>query len=79
MSVLRISPEFRPAYDPLLRMVTALSRIDVDTARSLLTELRRVQPSRPEEHGLCAVFPAHRHEPLRRESSGQARDPFFDR
>ena len=47
MSVLRISPEFRPAYDPLL-MATALSRIDVDTARSLLTELRRVQPSRPE-------------------------------
>jgi hypothetical protein len=32
MSVLRISPEFRPAYAPLLRMATALSRVDVDTA-----------------------------------------------
>ena len=48
MSVLPISPEFRPAYEPLLRMATALSCVDVDTARSLLTELRRVQPSRPD-------------------------------
>ncbi|MGH8587804.1 MAG: fused MFS/spermidine synthase [Gammaproteobacteria bacterium] len=48
LSVLRISPEFRPAYDPLLRMGAALGRIDVAAARALLTELQRAQPSRPE-------------------------------
>ncbi len=48
LSVLHISPEFRPAYDPLLRMATALGRIDVAAARALLTELRQAQPSRPE-------------------------------
>jgi spermidine synthase len=48
ISVLQISPEFRPAYDPLLRMAIALGGIDADAARGLLTELRRAQPSRPE-------------------------------
>ena len=48
LSVLHISPEFRPAYDPLLRMATALARIDVAAARALLTELQQAQPSRPE-------------------------------
>lgn len=48
LSVLQVSPEFRPAYDPLLRMATALGRIDVAAARELLAELQRVQPSRPE-------------------------------
>ena len=48
MTVLHISPEFRPAYDPLLRMATALGRTDVAAARVLLTELQQAQPSRPE-------------------------------
>jgi spermidine synthase len=48
MSVLRISPDFRPAYDPLLRMARALGRVDTSTARALLTELQQAQPSRPE-------------------------------
>jgi len=48
LSVLRISPDFRPAYDPLLRMATALGRIDALAARALLTELQQVQPARPE-------------------------------
>jgi spermidine synthase len=48
LSVLHISPEFRPAYDPLLRMATALGRIDVAEARALLTELQQIQPSRPD-------------------------------
>jgi spermidine synthase len=48
LSVLRISPDFRPAYDPLLRMATALGRIDVAAACALLTELQQAQPSRPE-------------------------------
>jgi spermidine synthase len=48
LAVLRTSPDFRPAYDPLLRMATALGRIDAATARALLTELQHAQPSRPE-------------------------------
>jgi spermidine synthase len=48
LSVLHISPDFRPAYDPLLRMATALARADPPAARALLTELKEGQPSRPE-------------------------------
>jgi spermidine synthase len=48
LSVLHTSPDFRPAYDPLLRMASALSRIDRDAARSLLGELQQAQPARPE-------------------------------
>ncbi len=48
LSVLQISPEFRPAYDPLLRMATVLGRVDVVAARALLIELQLAQPSRPE-------------------------------
>ena len=48
LSVLRVSPDFRPAYDPLLRMAAALSRVDLEGARALLTELQQLQPSRPE-------------------------------
>ena len=48
LGVLHTSPDFRPAYDPLLRMAAALSRIDRDAARSLLSELQRAQPARPE-------------------------------
>ncbi len=48
LSVLRTSPDFRPAYDPLLRMAGALVDSDADSARSLLTALTQVQPMRPE-------------------------------
>jgi spermidine synthase len=48
LAVLRISPDFRPAYDPLLAMATALARSDLAGARQLLTELSRIQPARDE-------------------------------
>jgi len=48
LSVLRISPEFRPAYDPLLAMSDALARTDTAAARALLGELSRLQPARVE-------------------------------
>jgi spermidine synthase len=54
LSVLRISPDFRPAYDPLLRMASALARTDTAAALALLDELRRVQPARPEAAQLTA-------------------------
>jgi spermidine synthase len=48
LAVLRISPDFTPAYDPLLRMAIALKRRDPESARVLLTELKILQPARPE-------------------------------
>jgi len=48
LSVLRISPDFRPAYDPLLSMAAALARSNVSEARALLAELRQIQPVRTE-------------------------------
>ena len=48
LAVLRLSPDFRPAYDPLLAMATALARSDAPGARALLGELARLQPRRPE-------------------------------
>jgi spermidine synthase len=48
LQVLRLSPDFRPAYDPLLRMAAALVRTDVTQAQALLKTLHEVQPARPE-------------------------------
>ena len=46
LDVLRTSPEFRPAYEPLLQMARALAVVDAPAARALLLELSRVQPLR---------------------------------
>jgi spermidine synthase len=54
LAALRTSAEFRPAYDPLLRMAAALARTDPAGARALLTELARLQPARPEAPQLLA-------------------------
>jgi spermidine synthase len=51
---LRISPDFRPAYDPLLRMAIALSQSDAPGARALLNELSTLQPARPEAQAALA-------------------------
>jgi spermidine synthase len=48
LRVLHISPDFRPAYDPLVRMAVALAQTDASGARALLTELSQTQPARPE-------------------------------
>jgi spermidine synthase len=48
LSVLRISPDFRPAYDPLLRMATDLAKVDAIAGRALLEDLYAAVPSRAE-------------------------------
>src|SRR5262249_30011545 len=58
LSVLRLSPDFRPAYDPLLAMATALARWDVGGARALLTELVQIQPARTEASRALALMDA---------------------
>jgi spermidine synthase len=44
LGVLRISPDFRPASDPLRQMAAVLNESDPAAARALLAELARVQP-----------------------------------
>jgi spermidine synthase len=58
LEVLRISPDFRPAYDPLVRMAAALAGMDSAAARSLLNELQQVQPDRPEAAQLLSEIDA---------------------
>jgi spermidine synthase len=59
LSILRMSPDFRPAYDPLIAMATALARSDVTGARTLLTELTQIQPARPEASQALALLLDH--------------------
>jgi spermidine synthase len=40
LGVLRISPDFRPAYEPLQRMAAALAQVDEAGARALQAQLR---------------------------------------
>jgi spermidine synthase len=42
------SPEFRPAYDPLIAMAQALSEAEPQAGRRLLERIRAAQPGRPE-------------------------------
>jgi spermidine synthase len=58
LSVLRISPDFRPAYDPLLSMAAALAGSDLAGARRLLSELAQIQPARAEAPHLLAQMSA---------------------
>ena len=48
LGVLRTSPDFRPAYDPLLAMAQALAERDPVQATALLETLNAIQPARPE-------------------------------
>jgi spermidine synthase len=45
LAVLRISPDFRPAYNPLLGLATALARTEPGAAQSLLAKLDRIRAS----------------------------------
>jgi spermidine synthase len=48
LAVLKISPDFRPAYDPLLRLAEAVATSDADRGHRLLGELTSLQPARTE-------------------------------
>jgi len=56
LAVLRLSPDFRPAYDPLLAMAAALARSNVTDARLLLGELDALQPARRDAAQLLAAL-----------------------
>ena len=57
-AILRDSPDFRPAYDPLLSMAAALARTDPQGARTLLEQLDTAQPDRTDARDLLAKLPA---------------------
>lgn len=60
LAVLRESPDFRPAYDPLLAMARAVAATDAAAARAVLTSLARVQPARAEAtQALASLAVAH--------------------
>jgi len=59
LSVLRISPDFRAAYDPLVGMAIALGRADPAGARELLHLLQDIQPLRPEAARTLQQLPEH--------------------
>lgn len=48
LAVLRLSPDFRPAYEPLLRIAMTLADRAPEQARAVLAELAAIQPDRPE-------------------------------
>ena len=56
LDVLSTSPDFRPAYDPLLRMALALADSDAPAAAALLGTLVRLQPGRPEAREALRVL-----------------------
>ena len=58
LAVLSISPEFRPAYDPLLRMAVAAGREEPQIAAELLNALIELQPARPEAADALAQLSA---------------------
>lgn len=58
LSVLRTSPAFRPAYDPLLRMAGALAEDAPGDAAALLRALRDVAPQRPEADRMLKTLEA---------------------
>ena len=57
LATLRTSPDFRPAYDPLLRMALALHRVDPAAAHRLLADLQAAAPQRSEAADALARLP----------------------
>jgi spermidine synthase len=57
LAVLRSSPDFRPAYDPLLGLAQAVAVDNAAQARALLEDLRRLQPARAEAAAALATMP----------------------
>ncbi|MBC8025472.1 MAG: fused MFS/spermidine synthase [Steroidobacteraceae bacterium] len=60
LAVLRLSPDFRPAYDPLLGMAHELAQTDASGARALLTQLEEAHPARPEAREVLRMLDAPR-------------------
>ena len=63
LAIVRQSPDFTPAYRPLLRLARDLSRVDPEAAGRLLRELQQANPRRDDARRLYAeLFPRAPHE-----------------
>ncbi len=58
LAALRVSPDFRPAYEPLLGMAVALGRSHPAAARELLGQLARLQPAWDDAAQALQALPA---------------------
>jgi spermidine synthase len=58
LEVLRTSPDFRPAYDPLVAMAQGLARSDPTAAAALLHQLQRIAPAGLQAGQALAALPA---------------------
>ncbi len=58
LAVLRLSADFRPAYDPLLQMAALLDSMDPAAARALLVQMQAAAPDRPEAAQLLGSMAA---------------------
>jgi spermidine synthase len=56
LRALRTSPDFRPAYEPLLRLAMAVAGSDPARAARLLGELASLQPARHEAADALAAI-----------------------
>ena len=72
LSIVRISPDFEPAYRPLLALARRLAPIDRDAAGELLRDLHRANPQRDDARRLYARL--FRQPP--RSTSGSDASPF---
>jgi spermidine synthase len=54
LKLVKLSPDFDPAYRPLLTMAQALRPIDAGASQSLLLRLAKVNPQRAEAQRLLA-------------------------
>ena len=57
LSIVRTSPDFEAAYNPLLSMAYRLQKIDPQASRQLLLQLDNANPSRPEARALLKSLP----------------------
>ncbi|RAI43569.1 fused MFS/spermidine synthase [Rhodoplanes roseus] len=57
VEIVRTSPDFEPAYRPVLAMARQLAVSDRAAARRLLEALDRANPARPEARGMLASLP----------------------
>jgi len=64
LEVVRMSPDFDPAYRPLLAMAQSLVRIDPSAGRNLVVQLIDANPGRTEARRILgSLTPALRHSP----------------
>ena len=62
LSIIAISPDFRPAYDPLISLAKSLAETERTEAISLLNKMVELQPNRPEALQAISDIREYQHE-----------------